>query len=491
MRPASARPYTEALEVLWGAGICSALPDGQLLARFLAARDPAGELAFELLVKRHGPMVERVCRQILDDPVDVHDAWQAVFLVLARRASAIRKRESLGSWLHGVAVRVANRTRANAIRQRVRERRTDAAAAAQALESEGVREVASSAIEREENAQVVHQEISRLPEKYRVPIVLCYMEGLTHDEAAASLNWPVGTVRSRLSRGRDKLRGRLSQHGLAAPAAVGPVGLWLAGNEAAPPAVAATLCAGSSTGIPDHVAKLVAALASQAANGSISATTTVPATSLTLAEGVLKMMTLKKLSVIAVVLLSLATLSAGGGLALLRTSGAQDGQPREKQSERTKPDSPFEIPPIAAADELAAQKEELVRLALERYELQLKRYVQGELPLAEMIDACDAVENAELRSRNPARTLSAIKERALNRFKSIERTVTNNYNAGQLSKVDLQEIKRRRLQAEIDLKTPDNEKIDAPAILRRLNELEKKVQELEKRLPPRSVGGSG
>ena len=132
--------------------------------------------------------------------------WQAVFLVLARWASAIRKRESLGSWLHGVAVRVANRTKANAIRHRVRDRRTDAAAAAQVLEANGACEVTSGAIERAETAEAVQQEISRLPEKYRAPIVLCYMEGLTHDEAAASLSWPVGTVRSRLSRGRDRLR---------------------------------------------------------------------------------------------------------------------------------------------------------------------------------------------------------------------------------------------------------------------------------------------
>ena len=85
-----------------GAGTCAGLSDGQLLARFLAGRDPSGELAFEVLVKRHGPMVERVCRQVLDDPCDVHDAWQAVFLVLARRAFAIRKRDSVAAWLHGV-----------------------------------------------------------------------------------------------------------------------------------------------------------------------------------------------------------------------------------------------------------------------------------------------------------------------------------------------------------------------------------------------------
>ena len=328
MRRASARPYVEALELLWARGFAPRSRTGSC-SRFLAARDQAGELAFELLVKRHGPMVERVCRQIVDDPGEVHDAWQAVFLVLARRASAIRKRDSLGSWLHGVAVRVANRTRANAIRHRVRERRTDAAAA-QVLEANGMREVTSCAIERAETAAAVHQEISRLPEKYRAPIVLCYMEGLTHDEAAASFSWPVGTVRSRLSRGRDRLRGRLSRRGLAAPSQSGFSARGAAGKETA-------LGGSSVTAIPDHVAKFVAELAAPGCewinhcHGDSS-----PSTSLALAEGVLKMMTLKKLTVIATVLLSLATLMAGGGFAVTRMSRAQQTPTKEISVEAKK-----------------------------------------------------------------------------------------------------------------------------------------------------------
>ena len=125
MAGATARAFGEPLETLFGAGTCAGLSDGQLLARFLAGRDEAGELAFEVLVKRHGPMVRGVCRQVLDDPNDVHDAWQAVFLVLARRADAIRNRESVGSWLHGVAVRVAARARVSAIRRGIRDRRDD------------------------------------------------------------------------------------------------------------------------------------------------------------------------------------------------------------------------------------------------------------------------------------------------------------------------------------------------------------------------------
>ena len=152
---------------------------------------------------------------------------------------------------------------------------------------------------------------------------------------------------------------------------------------------------------------------------------------------------------------------------------------RVRQSELTKPSLPTDPAKIAAADELAAKKEELVRLALERFEIQYRRHVGGELPFADVVEACDALENAEIRARNPARPLGAIKESALNRIQAIEKAATELHKAGTLSVADLNAIKLRRLQAEIDLKTPDHEKLDAQAILQRLNALEKKVQELE------------
>jgi DNA-directed RNA polymerase specialized sigma24 family protein len=124
----TAQVFTDHLQVLFGPGTCAGMTDGQLLERFLAGRNEGGELAFEALVMRHGPMVMRVCRNLVGDPNDVHDAFQAVFLVLARRASAIRDRESVGSWLYGVAARVAARARASAIGHNIRERRTNQAA---------------------------------------------------------------------------------------------------------------------------------------------------------------------------------------------------------------------------------------------------------------------------------------------------------------------------------------------------------------------------
>ena len=165
MANSTARAITDPIQVLFGVGTCAGLTDGQLLERFMASRDEAGELAFESLVTRHGPMVVRICRNLLDDPQDVHDAFQAVFLVLARRGGAIRDRRSIGSWLYGVAVRVAARARVAAIRRCIRDRRTTRAAQITAAVVPNQHDPSPS--ERNDGAEVVHQEVTRLPEKYR------------------------------------------------------------------------------------------------------------------------------------------------------------------------------------------------------------------------------------------------------------------------------------------------------------------------------------
>src|SRR5271166_5435296 len=163
-------------------------------------------------------MVYRVCGQVVGDCHEAQDAFQAVFLVLARKAGAVRNTESLGSWLYGVALRVAARARTGLNRRRARERQAE----------DGHEEILARPAQ-----APVHQEVERLSEKYRAPIVLCYLEGLTHDQAAARLGWPVGTVRSRLARARDALRTRLTRRGVTAPAAVGPMANWLSGGQVA------------------------------------------------------------------------------------------------------------------------------------------------------------------------------------------------------------------------------------------------------------------
>src|SRR5579885_476710 len=148
------------------------LPDAQLLERFRARGE---EAAFAHLVRRHGAMVLGVCRRVLREEQDAEDAFQATFLVLARRAAAIRKGGSVGSWLHGVARRVAARARAEAARRAAHERRRPAPPRANGADEIVWRELRT----------VLDEELARLPEKYRAPVVLCYLEGRTQDEAAA------------------------------------------------------------------------------------------------------------------------------------------------------------------------------------------------------------------------------------------------------------------------------------------------------------------
>ena len=194
---------------LFHAGTTGGLTDEQLLERFVDRDCEVRELAFAELVARHGPMVLRICRMILRDSHDAEDAFQATFLVLARRGWSIRQRGSAASWLHGVARRVALSARSAAVRRRAHERR----AAEMTMPSGGDPGW-------NDLGDVLHQEIERLPEKYRSAIVLCDLEGLTEGQAAQRLEWPIGTLRTRLRRGRDQLRGRLVRRGLAPSAAL-------------------------------------------------------------------------------------------------------------------------------------------------------------------------------------------------------------------------------------------------------------------------------
>jgi RNA polymerase sigma factor (sigma-70 family) len=183
----------------------AALLDGELLKRFTDSRD---EDAFAILVQRHGPMVLTVCRSILRSWHDAEDAFQATFLVLARKAASIRQAESLASWLYGVAYHVAVRARAKTVRRRAREPRLEQMPSSDPLLDMTGREL----------QQILHEELHKLPDKYRSPLVLCYLQGKTQEEAARQLHWTKATVRGRLDRGRAQLRRRLAGRGLGATA---------------------------------------------------------------------------------------------------------------------------------------------------------------------------------------------------------------------------------------------------------------------------------
>ncbi len=182
------------IQTLFDVGTAAGLSDRQLLEQFTTCRDAAGEAAFEVMVMRHGPMVLRVCRSVLADPHDAQDAFQATFLVLVRHCRSIRNFESLGSWLFGVASRVALRARVDAARRRVAERR-GALRVITAVDS-----LKDGEPDLSDFGPIVLEAVHQLPEKYRAVVVLCYWEGLTQDRAAVQLGIPLGTVRSRLAR---------------------------------------------------------------------------------------------------------------------------------------------------------------------------------------------------------------------------------------------------------------------------------------------------
>jgi RNA polymerase sigma factor (sigma-70 family) len=252
-------------------------PDQELLRRFLGERD---EAAFETLLRRHGPMVLDVCRGVLGNEADAEDAFQATFLILARKAESIRKAASLASFLHGVAYRIALKARDGSARRQKHEARAPQRSTTTDPDELTWREV----------RQVVHEELARLPERHRAALVLCYLESKTHDEAAAQLGWAKGTLRGRLQQGRALLRARLVRRGLG-PGAVLVLGAWPAATETAclsPPLVLATIQAAAASVVSPHVAALT--------------------------ESMVKAMVFKKLKIAALLLLALA--GTGTGLAL-------------------------------------------------------------------------------------------------------------------------------------------------------------------------------
>jgi RNA polymerase sigma-70 factor (ECF subfamily) len=199
------------IERLFGSGTVAGFDERALLERFVSLRD---EASFAALVARHGPLVLGACRRVLREPHDVEDAFQATFLVLVRRAGEVRDPGRLGPWLYGVARRVALRARADAQRRREHERDCD-------IQSEPVAPEAPT--DQHDLFAVLDAEVERLPARFRAAVVLCDLEGLSYAEAAERLRCPQGTVQSRLARGRERLRDRLSRRGLAPAGIVFPL----------------------------------------------------------------------------------------------------------------------------------------------------------------------------------------------------------------------------------------------------------------------------
>jgi RNA polymerase sigma factor (sigma-70 family) len=265
-----------ALGALVSAEAARGLSDAQLLERFAAGRE---EAAFAALLERHGRLVWGVCRHLLRHEQDAEDAFQATFLVLVRRAASVRNRESVGSFLYGVARRVAAKAHRSARKRRDRERRAAARPPASVPADLAWRELQA----------ILDEEVGRLPQKYRAPFVLCCLEGKPREEAARELGCAGGTLSSRVARARRLLQQRLARRGVSLSAALCAGALWGATAAAAVPAALG----------PRTLAAIV--------GGS------VPAPALALAEAVMKTVWLSR-RMVAVLFLGLGLLAAGAGL---------------------------------------------------------------------------------------------------------------------------------------------------------------------------------
>jgi RNA polymerase sigma factor (sigma-70 family) len=258
-------------------------PDGQLLEQFATTRD---ERAFEELLARHGPMVYSVCRRVLDNDHDAADAYQATFLVLARKAGSIRKRGSVGSWLYGVAYRVARKSRTRGDRLLTLEEPVNPMCDA---------DPTTPAVWNDLRG-VLDDELNRLPAKYRDPLVLCYLEGQTHEQAAKSLGWPSGTMSRRVGRGLEWLRERLVRRGVTMPSAA--LAAALAGSSAQ---------AVTPVGLSAATARAAVLFAQHAAIGNAAS-----ASVLALADGMLHSLQFARLKFFGLAVFALGLLSTAG-----------------------------------------------------------------------------------------------------------------------------------------------------------------------------------
>jgi len=288
------------IHTLFSAGTFSGHSDGQLLEQFVAGHQPDSEAAFAALVERHGPMVLGVCRRALADNHEAEDAFQATFLVLVQKAGSIQCDGSVGRWLYGVATRVAAHARADARRRGQRERtgtdRLDLAAC----------EPHTNAVDQADLQSILADELGRLPGRFQAPILLCDLEGSSQEEAARQLGWPVGTVKSRLSRARARLRVRLARRGLA-------------------PRDLSTVLPFLSSGLPPSLVTSTMTLAETLITRRLGMLRIVPEGAPSLTEGVLRAMLFTRVKLALTALVLVLT----GSAILVRHATAQ--KPPERQ----------------------------------------------------------------------------------------------------------------------------------------------------------------
>jgi RNA polymerase sigma factor (sigma-70 family) len=387
--------------------------DARLLDRFVAQHD---EAAFEALLRRHGPMVLGVCRRLLPDPCDAEDAFQATFLVLLRQARSLGRRERVGPWLYGVARRTALHARRSAVRRQVHEK--------QASRPPFTED--SSDLTWRDLRPVLDDELDRLPEKYRAPVVLCYLEGKTFNEAADLLGWPAGTVAGRLARAREILRRRLTRRGVALTA--GLLGVALAEKTAAavpPPLLVATIQTATA---------LVA--------GHFPAVAAVSPSAAALMEGVLQAMFLKQLKTTLTVTLSLILLVVAAGVLTHTTLAARQADDKKEEKKADKP-AP------AAEDKLTALLKERVEAAKTWEKARHEQFLAGRGTLDILFEASKRLLEAERELSDKKADQIAALEAYFKLMKEIEEVNQARYDAGRVGIDDLAQSKYYRLEAEI------------------------------------------
>jgi RNA polymerase sigma factor (sigma-70 family) len=432
-RPSGVGPLLQAMFAQDG----GSQTDGQLLEQFLSQRSQA---AFATLVRRHGGMVLGVCRRILGNAADAEDAFQATFVVLLRRARSLTSRPVVGDWLHGVARRTALKAKTDAGRRRSKER---AAARSEAISLELSNDW----------LPLLDQELSRLSEKHRLPIVLCDLEGKTIREAAQRLGWPEGTVAGRLARGRALLASRLRRFGDFSGGTL--PGMLIGGLTKA--------------ALPLELFQLTLQAAASLAAGNKTAQGVLSAEAIFLAKGVIRTMFWKKTISVAVVLLAgvaLATvsgravqmLSAQGpqtpAVAILSDFASAKKQLAESNQDKKEPTIEDYLMQIAkeveALEKLALTDRDkaMEKAARDQWEASLKEQVAGKsvanfLPIYSI-----NFLKAQLRLSNKKSDIIVSHQSHLERMKAVESLQKEKYIAGSIPITQYSFVVYYRIEAE-------------------------------------------
>jgi RNA polymerase sigma factor (sigma-70 family) len=412
------------IQALFDTGAMGELTDRQLLERFNARDKEGAELAFAVLVERHGPMVFHACRSILRDRHAAEDAFQATFLILSRKARSLWVRDSLGRWLFATACRVAWCARTAASRRRKHEQKA-AELVTLTIDDGG----------RDDRDAVLYDELNRLPERYRVAVMLCDLDGLTQEQAARQLGWPPGTVRSRLARGRGRLRDQLTRRGLA-PAIV-PLGASLA--RPVVPASLAALTVETAMGL--------------AAGGAVTGTLT---SAIALTEGVTTMLFMSKLKLILAIVLTGGVMIGGTTLVGHRAMRRPQAAPRDAKTQAENQVRPQADPTEAVQrgpEHLSPLTRARIEVARKLRDNMFKLYSAGEADLGAYLSAQrrfdDVIGAVAAKSSDTDRVHSH--EVRVEGLKHLERFVREAHGKGEKSQNEVLTVELDRLDAEEEL----------------------------------------